>query len=70
MHCFIVFFQDLFSLQENSTCDTHDLIACSCLSDVGGLQEVSDCHTTSVCVWVCGCACVCVCVRACMHASL
>ena len=36
-----LFFQDLFSLQENSTCDTHDLIACSCLSDVGGLQEES-----------------------------
>ena len=38
---FAVFLQDLFSVQENSTCDTHDLIACTCLSDVGGLQAVS-----------------------------
>ena len=46
---FAVLLQDLFSVQENSICDTHDLIACNCLSDVGGLQEVSvDQRTASV----------------------
>ena len=48
---FTVFLQDLFSLQENTTCDTHNLIACGCLSAAGVQQEVSD--------W---CVCVCVCV--------